>query len=141
MSSATPRATETPGTPLIRIDSVGLPYREDTTISDGTVATALRLERRFDNRGRTTGVVYPGGRELAHDRDASGRLRAINHITDGTRYPGAADDPRTIAAYTYAGSRVRAVTFGNGTAATLAHDARGGVVDLQHTSPTGAIFV
>ncbi|MBK9033456.1 MAG: hypothetical protein IPL61_19690 [Myxococcales bacterium] len=116
-------------------DSLGRALAEATTLA--ATGQLLTVGRRFDDAGRMTELTYPGGRQVAHDHDAAGRVTELRHVVDGVGFPGAAGGARSIATYTYAGGRVRAVTFGNGTIAAYAHDARGGVVEVKHRGPSG----
>ncbi|MEZ4400012.1 MAG: hypothetical protein R3B06_08335 [Kofleriaceae bacterium] len=116
-------------------DSLGRALAEATTLA--ATGQLFTVGRQFDDAGRLTELTYPGGRKVAHDHDATGRVTHIRHVVDGTGFPGAAGGPRSIAQYAYAGGRVRTVTFGNGTTAAYAHDARGGVVEVKHRGPSG----
>lgn len=119
-------------------DSLGRVLAESTTLL-ATGATRT-VARQYDLAGRRTGLTYPDGRELAYTHDAAGRLRSIQHTADGLGYPGAPGLVRTIARYAYAGSRQRSATFANGTETTWRHDARGGVIEVLHTGPSGTLL-
>lgn len=119
-------------------DSLGRPVAEATQVA--ATGQQLALSRAFDDAGRRVGLTYPGGRQLAYTHDAAGRVAAIRHVADGTGYPGAAGADRTVATYTYAGNRVRAVAYANRTTTAYTHDARGGVIDVHHTGPAGTLL-
>lgn len=119
-------------------DSLGRPVGETTTVT--ATGQVLALARTYDDASRRVGLTYPGGRQLAYAHDAAGRVAAIRHVADGTGYPGAAGADRTVAAYTYAGNRVRAVAYANATSTTYAHDARGGVIEVHHAGPAGTLL-
>jgi RHS repeat-associated protein len=119
-------------------DSLGRTLVEATTLT--ATAVTFTIAREYDAAGRRASLTYPDGRRLSYTHDAAGRLRTIQHAADGSGYPGAAGLMRTIASYAYAGSRLRATTYANGTSTTWKHDARGGVVEVLHTGTSGTIL-
>lgn len=117
-------------------DSLGSAVADELTVA----GSLRRIERTFDAAGRITALRYPGGRELGHVRDAAGRLRVIRHDADGAGYPGVAGGPRPLVAYAHVGDRVGSIAHANGVTASMAHDATGRPIELQHAGPAGALL-
>lgn len=123
-----------------RRDSMGYACREDTVLH-AAGELVLTLERSFDDGGRLAGITYPGGRRVRHDRDGLGRLRELVHEVDGDGYPGAGrPGPRSLAAFAYAGARLRHIARPNGVATEVAHDAAGRRIELHHRGPSGTVL-
>ena len=116
--------------------SLGLSDEEVQELShpDAPGALPLTVARGFDDAGDLVRLTYPGGREVAFERDDLGRAVLVDNVVGGAGYPGRAATPNAhqIATLVWAGRRLGALRFPGGAGTELSADAAARTTRIGH---------